>query len=306
MDQKFWESLERPLDQLAYFAPRLLAALIVVLIAVYLGRAVGRLVARVLEKTQLSRTHNLFFKNLTIWFCVLLGFAVALSVLGLDTALAGFLAGSGVAAVVFGFAFKEIGENLLAGLFLAFSRPFNVGDYILSESLEGEVREIELRYTHIRTADGRDIYIPNSQIFNKPLINYTRDGLRRPVFTVGIDYGDDAIKAKDLLFEAVERVSDVQDDPEPTVFVSKLGPQFVELEVSFWINTFEFGESGASSRIEQEEALRRIRSEVMNACRKTLLDNGFTVSSNVTTAVALDAPHEIGIRIARHSQGKRD
>ena len=298
MGEGIWESMERPLGQLAHFGPRVLAGLIVVIIAVYLGRALGRLVARVLEQTQLSRTHNLFFKNLTIWFCVLLGIAVALSVLGLDTALAGFLAGSGVAAIVFGFAFKEIGENFLAGLFLAFSRPFNVGDYILSESLEGEVREIELRYTHIRTADGRDIYIPNSQIFNKPLINYTRDGLRRPVFTVGIDYGDDSIKAKDLLYAAVEKVSGVQGDPEPTVFVSKLAPQFVELEVSFWINTFEFGESGASSRIEQEEALRRIRSEVMNACRKTLLDNGFTVSANVTTAVALDTPHELGIRIA--------
>jgi len=263
----------------------------------------GRLVARILEQTHLSRTHNLFFKNFSIWFCILLGFAVALSVLGLDTALGGFLAGSGVAAVVLGFAFREIGENFLAGLFLAFSRPFNVGDYILSEALEGEVREIELRYTHIRTADGRDSYIPNAQIFNKPLINYTRDGLRRPTFTVGIDYADDAEKARDLLLAAIDQISETLKDPEPTVFVSKLAPQYVELEVTFWINTFEFGESGQSSRIAQEEALRRINSEVMNACRLALMDNGFTVSANVTTSVALDAPRELGVRLTLQSKG---
>lgn len=303
MDDGFWQSMERPFEQLVHFAPRVAVALAVVLIAVLVGRVFGRLVARVLEQTHLSRTHNVFFKNFSIWLCVLLGVAIALSVLGLDTALAGFLAGSGVAAVVLGFAFREIGENFLAGLFLAFSRPFDVGDYILSEMLEGEVREIELRYTHIRTADGRDIYIPNSQIFNKSLINYTRDGLRRPAFTVGIDYADDAENARGLLLAAIDQIPETLKDPEPTVFVAKLAPQYVELEVSFWINTFEFGESGTSSRIAQEEALRRIRSEVMDACRRALMDNGFTVSSNVTTAVALDTPRELGVRLASHCQG---
>jgi len=125
----------------------------------------------------------------------------------------------------------------------------------------------------------------------------------RPTFTVGIDYADDAEKARDLLLAAIDQISETLKDPEPTVFVSKLAPQYVELEVTFWINTFEFGESGQSSRIAQEEALRRINSEVMNACRLALMDNGFTVSANVTTSVALDAPRELGVRLTLQSKG---
>ncbi len=299
MDESFWTNLQAPLQQLAQFAPRIAVAFAVLLVAIFLGRMLGRNLVRFLERGNLTRTHKLFFRNLVLWFFILLGLVIGLNVLGLETALAGFLAGSGVAAVILGFAFREIGENLLAGLFLAFSRPFNVGDFILSDTLEGEIREIELRYTHIRTADGRDIYIPNAQMFNKPLTNYTRDGLRRPAFTVGIDYADNTDEARHIILEAIRRVPDVLEDPEPIVVVTKLEPQYEELEVSFWINTFQFEDKeAASSRIAQEEALWRIRSTVMEACRRTLMDGGFTVSANVSNNMALETPRELDVRLA--------
>lgn len=302
MAETFWDGFSEPLGQLVHFGPRILAALIVTILSVLIGRVAGRSVVRLFERASLSQTHKLFFRNLALWFCILFGIAVALNVLGLETALAGFIAGSGVAAVVAGFAFKEIGENLLAGLFLAFSRPFNIGDFIMSDTLEGEVREIELRYTHIRTADGRDIYIPNSQIFNKPLVNFTRDGLRRPSFTVGIDYADDAERARALLLDVVRSASDILDDPGPNVLIAKLAPQYVELEVNFWVNSFAIGEVASASRIVQEDAISRIRSQLMSACRRALTEQGFTVSANVTTNVALDTPRQISVGLAQHDR----
>ena len=270
--------------------PRIAGAVVVLLAAVLLGRGLGAVAARALATRKQAQIHRKFVRNLIAWTFLFVGAMLALSVLGLGGVLTGLLAGSGVAAVVFGFAFREIGENLLAGVFLAFSRPFDVGDFIRSDVLEGEVRGIELRYTHIRTVDARDIYIPNAQIFNRPLVNYTRDGLRRPSFTVGIDYADDAERACGLLATAARSVAGVLADPPPAVSLVKLAPQFVELEVSFWINTFAMGPAVAVSPNKQEESLAGVRSRVMDACRRTLVDNGFTVSANVATSVALSRP----------------
>ena len=179
-------------------------------------------------------------------------------------------------AIVLGFAFREIGENLLAGLFLAFSRPFQLGDLIRSADLEGTVRNIDLRSTHVRTVDGRDIYIPNAQIFNRPLTNYTKDGLRRPAFTFGIDYRDDAEAARQAALAAVRGVEGVLAEPPVEVALSALGPNYVELEATFWISTFD-----------QDTDIVRIRSRAMDATRRVLLAGGFTVSSEVTTPLAV-------------------
>lgn len=152
------------------------------------------------------------------------------------------------------------------------------------------MRGIQLRYTHIRTVDARDIYIPNAQIFNRPLVNYTRDGLRRPSFTVGIDYADDAERACRLLSAAARSVAGVLADPPPAASLVRLAPEFVELEVSFWINTFAMAPAVVVSPNRQEQSMAGVRSHVMDACRRTLVDNGFTVSANVATNVALEGP----------------
>ena len=141
------------------------------------------------------------------------------------TALAtSLLATGGLMAVVLGFAFRDIGENLLAGVLLAFSRSFDVGDLIESSGLQGRVRAIELRHVHIRTADGCDIFIPSAAIFRNPLHNFTRDGLRRGRFTVGIDYGDDPVRALEILAETVGSTPGVLPEPKSSVAMSGFTP----------------------------------------------------------------------------------
>ncbi len=268
--------------------PQLLGALAIVIGAWLLGTLLRYLVGSLLRRSRIAYTHAQFFRSLTRWLVVLFGVALALNVLGVSLALSGVLAGSGLAAIIFGFAFKEIGENLLSGLFLAFSRPFEIADFINSESIEGEVEAIRLRHTHVRTADGRDIFIPNAQIFNKPLTNYTRDGLRRPSFKIGIDYGDDARAACKLITDAVSAIRGVLTDPPPRTILNAFTPNYVELEASFWINTFMIEVGPHGRRIAQERDLALIRSEAMEAARCALRDSGFTFSSEVSTAVDLN------------------
>jgi small conductance mechanosensitive channel len=280
----FLESLTEEWHGLLRLAPRILAALVVVIAFYWIGRGLGRGIVHLLARGHLTGTHVSFFRNLTTWLLVLIGVILALNVLGLRTLAAGLLAGGGITAVAIGFAFRGIGENFLAGLFLAFSRPFNVGDLIQSGDLQGVVRGIELRHTHIRTIDARDIFIPSSQIYNDPLVNYTKDGLRRPSFTVGIDYADDSEEARRILFQAVLEVDRILKERQPGVTISALAPDYVELEVFFWIDTFKEGVS-----------LPQVRTEVMEKCRRALVREGFTISSNVTTNLegASGAPFQV-------------
>ena len=256
--------------------PKIIMALLVLLVAVWIGRKLGKTVIMIFSRTSLSGIHKSFFLNTITLLFVILGLIIALNILGLEKVAASLLAGGGITAVVLGFAFREIGENFLAGFFLAFSRPFNIGDTIQSGDFIGVVKSIELRNTHIRTSDGRDIFIPSSQIFNQPLINYTKDGLRRPSFVVGIDYGDDAIKAVRLLLEVTKNVEGVLQKPPPGIYISELTAQYVQLEIFFWLDVFKKGVD-----------FLKIKSEVMDNCRKTLLDNDFTLSSETTTNIAL-------------------
>lgn len=277
------KSLGEEWAKIISYSPRVLVAAAIVLISYVAGRFFSRFVLLSLKHTSLRQLHQRFFQFFSISIIVFFGLIVALNILNLGRVAVSMLAGGGLTAVVLGFAFREIGENFLAGLFLAFSRPFNTGDIIKTENIEGEVRDIELRYTHIRTDDGQDVYIPSSQLFNKPVTNFTKDGLRRISFSVGIDYSDDSLAATGLLTETVKRVSGVLKEPNADAYILSLAPQYVEIMVFFWVDIFN-----------RSISILNIRNQVMNNCRISLLENGYTVSSNTTSNIA----------IVRHDQKK--
>lgn len=271
------DTIKSDLFSLADSAPIILYAILIQIIFIAFGKLFAALTRKGLDRGDFSKTYQAFFLKIIRWVFYLVGFLLALNTLGFTSVATSILAGGGITAVALGFAFREIGENILAGFFLAFSRPFNVGDLIKSEDLQGRVKGVELRHTHIRTADGCDIYIPSSQIFNRPLLNFTKDGLRRTGFTIGIDYSDDIENALQLILGEVRDISQVLKDPQPTVNISGFTPNFVEIQVFFWINAFN-----------QEDSLTMVRTETMEKCRKALLENKFTFSSSVTTAVEMN------------------
>lgn len=267
------------------FLPLLLYAFVAFIFFLLLGYAVAGGVKRALQIRNFSSTYESFFLKIIRWVFGIIGFLISLKIIGFTGVATSILAGGGVTAIILGFAFRDIGENILAGFFLAFSRPFKLSDLIRSEDLEGRVQNVDLRHTHIRTAEGCDIFIPNAQILTKPLHNFTRDGFRRTDFTIGIDYADDIPKAIKLINQKLQHVNELLSDPPPEAIISGFNPSYVELNIAFWINTHK-----------QELMLNSIRTEAMEICRKTLLQEGFTFSSSVTTAVDME---KINVSIER-------
>ena len=262
--------------KLISYSPRILAASIILLISYYLGKYFSKIVILTLKRTSFSHLHHTFIKFISTSLVFFIGLIVALNILNLEAVAVSLLAGGGITAVVLGFAFREIGENFLAGLFLALSRPFNIDDFIKTEDIEGEVRDIQLRYTHLRTDDGRDVYVPSSQLFNKAVTNFTKDGLRRISFSVGIDYSNDALAATKLIAEAIMNIKGVLHEPPSNAYILSLAPQYVEIMVYFWVDYFN-----------KSIPVLDIRNQVINTCRLSLLENGYIVSSETTSNISI-------------------
>ena len=271
----FLDAFSRAADQIVASAPALLAAFLVFVLLTAIGHAAGSAVARMSADPGRRSRHTALLRKGVRGGFVLVGLVFALQLLGLTAVATSLLATGGLLAVILGFAFREIGENLLAGIFLSVSRSFEVGDLVETSGHVGRVREIDLRQVWLRSADGRDIFVPSAEIFRNVLINFTRDGLRRGEFAVGIDYADPVMDAKELLLEVTRNVPDVLQEPEASVRVNEFVADYCELKVFFWVD------------IDDGPGLGEVRSAVMGACLAALREGGYTLSSDVSTAVSV-------------------
>src|SRR6056297_2839318 len=199
------------------FFPRLFIGVFSLIIVYMIGMGLASGVLQILKRSSFPSTYHSFFSKLIKGVALFLGVILFLNLIGYGTLAASLLAGGGLTAVMLGFAFKDIGENFLAGFFLAFSRPFTTDDVIETEGIRGQVKGIQLRHTHIRTSEGCDVFVPSAQLFTRPLHNYTLDGLRRGNFVVGIDYADDSQKAAELLLETTKTTKGILSTPEASV-----------------------------------------------------------------------------------------
>lgn len=264
----YWESF---LDSL----PDILVALVILTIFVVMGKLLNRLFRRRIEDKWKDRLVSSFIAQIIKWIFYIIGIILAFDIVGFGKIAASMVAGMGLSAIIFGFAFKDIAENFLSGMLIAFNRPFKVGDIIQVGSSKGPIRSIDLRNTHIRTYDGRDIFIPNSMMIKDVLTNYTRDGLIRLEFIAGLDMNDDLDRARNLIMDYMHSNEQILKEPEPNVIVENLGLNSVDLKVFFWINLF------TGNPEEQMLIGEPIRSLVMREVKDLLLSNGFSLPSNI-------------------------
>lgn len=171
---------------------------------------------------------------------ILVGFMLVFRFVGLTGVVSGLLAGAGISAFIIGFALKDIGENFLAGILLAFKRPFRIGDLVDIGGIRGTVLTLNLRDTQIKTPDGKDVFIPNANIIKNPLVNFTIDGFLRFDFIVGLDYGSDYRGALNIILEAITQVEGVlTNTKKPNAWVLELSESTLNIQVAFWVNTFD-------------------------------------------------------------------
>ena len=180
-----------------------------------------------------------FIAKVVKYALLLVGISIALKVMGWDALIVGIFSGAGVLAIVLGFAFKDIGENFIAGLILAFNRPFKQGDLIMLGDQRGRVNKMSIRETRIKTADGKDIFIPNASILKGNLINYTIDGYLRFEIEISIQEGSDIALCRDTILDTLSTIEGILEIPAPNVLVSGYGSSTYNVQYNFWIDLFD-------------------------------------------------------------------
>lgn len=240
-----WSNIHDYYDSFVALLPKLFIALILFAILFLLARSSRRFSQRRLTARMDDPLLARFIARLIGTLIIILAILVSLQIVGLGGMAVGLLSTAGLGAFIIGFAFKDIGENFLAGIVLAFNRPFRVGDTVELSGIKGTVVTLNLRDTQIKTFDGKDIYIPNAMVVKNPVVNYTIDGFLRLDFTVGLDYGSDYTRAMQVMLDTVNSVPGVlKGEKAPSFAITDLTASTLNLTVYFWIDTFDEKVSG--------------------------------------------------------------
>jgi MscS family membrane protein len=198
---------------------------------------------RVTHKTE-SKVDDIVFDLLVRFSKFIIYIAaiiISLDLLGIN--VVPFIAGAGIAGVAIGFAAKDTLSNLIAGVLLIIDRPFEVDDRIevwnapAGSATWGDVIDIGLRATKIKTTDNIVIIIPNNEIMLRDIINYTiiSENIRVRI-NIGIAYDADLQKAKKAVLKVAKATEWVLDDPPPKVVVRNFGESAVDLQLRVWIH----------------------------------------------------------------------
>ena len=215
--------------------PYFVASIIVILVFWFLSIVFKKVVYKLLGSR--SRHQNLVkvFQRVGGALIIFIGFMIAMVIAVPGFTPAKLIGALGIGSVAIGFAFKDIFQNLLSGILLLISEPFRIGDQIVSGDYEGTVEDIKIRATTIKTYDGRQVVIPNSDLYTSALTVNTAYKQRRLQVAVGIGYEDDIEAAKAEILQALDKVESVSKKAQPSVIATGFGDSTIDLMVRWFI-----------------------------------------------------------------------
>ena len=265
------EKLENWIKDLVVMLPNLGLAVLIVLIGYFVARLVRNFFTRLMRNVTRHATLLHLATNTVYIIIILVAFFIALGVLNLDKAVTSLLAGAGIIGLALGFAFQDIAANFMSGIIMAIRTPFREGDIIESQDHMGIVHEMNLRATVIRSFEGQYQIIPNKEVFQNTITNYSRLGKRRIDLDVGVSYGDDLEKVRNLTLEAVKSLDFVLPSDDISLYYNEFGDSSINFKVRFWIN------------FAKQPDYLKAKSEAIMAIKKTYDDNDIMIPFPIRT-----------------------
>lgn len=187
---------------------------------------------KILNKSNVDPSLAGFLKGIVSILLKVLVYITALGMLGVE--MTSFIAILGAAGLAVGLALQGSLANFAGGVLILFFKPFKVGDFIERGSESGTVEQIDILHTKLKTPNNQVIVIPNGQLSNSAVTNYSANETRRAVFSVGISYDDDIKKAREVILDVINKDERTLKDPEPIVVLTGLGDSSLNLSVRAW------------------------------------------------------------------------
>ncbi|WP_207420690.1 mechanosensitive ion channel family protein [Desertivirga brevis] len=217
--------------------PNLAIAALVLVLGIYLARIARNITTVVSKRIIHHQVLNSLFANFVHVLGIGITIFIVLSILNLDKAVTSLLAGAGIVGLALAFAFQDIAANFVAGIVMSFTRPIEIGDLVKVKDYMGTVESIRLRDSIIRTFQGQTVYIPNKEIFQNPIENFTKFKKRRLDLLVGVSYGDDLEKVKKVALAAVQSVSHRSEKDPVELFYEEFSDSSINFSLRIWLNS---------------------------------------------------------------------
>ncbi len=219
--------------------PNILIAAVILVIGFLLANLVQKLARKFFTKVSHNKALNRLFATLVYVFVVGVTIFSALSILQLDKAVTSILAGAGIVGLALAFAFQDIAANFISGVFISFRRPISVGHIVKIKDYMGKVEEINMRDTKLRTFQGQMVIIPNKDVYQNPIENFSLLGKRRFDITIGVSYGEDLEKVKDVTMKALSDLDGLSPDDETTMFYNEFAGSTINFVLRLWVKSPE-------------------------------------------------------------------
>lgn len=226
-------------DVVTLWSLRILYAGVLLGVGLWFAFFVSRFVRReALKHPRIDATLATFFAMVLRYGIIAFVIIAVLQKFGVQTA--SLVAALGAGALAIGLALQGTLGNVASGIMIAFMRPFRIGDFVELNGREGEVTNLDLFFTQLRTTDGKRVYVPNSEAVSNPIVNFASKGLRRCIIVFGIGYEDDIDKAFAVLREVMAEDSRAATEPAPWFGVESLGDFSVNISARVWVKAGDY------------------------------------------------------------------
>ncbi|OAB78248.1 mechanosensitive ion channel family protein [Cochleicola gelatinilyticus] len=231
--QSVIEKLDTWLDGFIKAIPNIVIGIVVFVIMLYVGRWLGKMVKRILKNKGRQNFGDLL-GAFTRYLVIILGIAIALTIMAPNLSPADLIASLGVSSVAIGFAFQDILQNWLAGILILLRQPFEIGDQIEVNGYEGTVEKIKTRATIITTYDGQRVVIPNNTVYNNSVKVKTAHEYIRSQYDIGLGYDQDYLNAMKILKETIQGVEGVTSEKPVETLVWDQADSWLTVRIRWW------------------------------------------------------------------------
>ncbi len=225
-------------DLLIQYSINIISAILILFVGNIITKMIANSVAKLLKRKEMDKAVIGFVHGLVRYLLFVIVLIAALGRIGVQTA--SVVAVIGAAGLAVGLALQGSLSNFAAGVLIVAFRPFKAGDYVETGGVAGSVDSIQIFQTILKTPDNKMVVVPNSSVIGGPITNYSRHETRRIDLVIGVSYGSDLQKTKEVLLKTLEAESRLLKDPAPTVGVLALADSSVNFAVRPWVKTGEY------------------------------------------------------------------
>ncbi len=230
--------LEKGITWLQELLPSVITAVIILVAGLWIVRFINNMVRRFFDHKDYDPALESFLQSFISISLKILLFVLVITQLGVkSTSLVAIVGAAGLAV---GLALQGSLSNFAGGVLILLFKPFRVGDFISAQGQDGTVKEINIFYTKLNTFGNQLAVIPNGQLSNNSIVNYSAEETRRDKIDVGIGYGSNIKKAKDILLQICAENDHILKEPAPEVYVGALADSAVNLTLRFWARNENF------------------------------------------------------------------